>query len=46
MNSTDVIVFNIYRDAFVNFRFGIGSAQALVLFVIILILTVVQFRFF
>ncbi|MBP1157133.1 MULTISPECIES: sugar ABC transporter permease [unclassified Paenibacillus] len=45
MNSTDVIVFNIYQDAFVNFRFGIGSAQALVLFAIILILTVVQFRF-
>lgn len=46
MNSTDVIVFNIYQDAFVNFRFGIGSAQALVLFAIILILTVVQFRLF
>lgn len=46
MNSTDVIVFNIYQDAFVNFRFGIGSAQALVLFAIILVLTVVQFRFF
>lgn len=45
MNSTDVIVFNIYQDAFVNFRFGIGSAQALVLFAIILILTAVQFRF-
>lgn len=46
INSTDVIVFNIYQDAFVNFRFGIGSAQALVLFAIILVLTVVQFRFF
>lgn len=46
MNSTDVIVFNIYQDAFVNYRFGTGSAQALVLFAIILILTVVQFRFF
>ncbi|MGF7033043.1 sn-glycerol 3-phosphate transport system permease protein [Paenibacillus mucilaginosus] len=46
MNSTDVIVFNIYEDAFVNFRFGIGSAQALVLFAVILLLTIVQFRMF
>jgi sn-glycerol 3-phosphate transport system permease protein len=43
--STDVIVYNIYMDAFVNFRFGIGSAQALILFVLILLLTFVQFRF-
>ena len=45
MNSTNVIVFNIYQDAFVNFRFGIGSAQALILFAIILLLTVFQFKF-
>ncbi|NEN84202.1 carbohydrate ABC transporter permease [Paenibacillus elgii] len=45
MNSTDVIVFNIYQDAFVNFRFGIGSAQALILFAIVLILTLLQYRF-
>ena len=44
MNSTNVIVYSIYQDAFVNFRFGIGSAQALVLFVIIMMLTVVQFK--
>nr|WP_245719815.1 sugar ABC transporter permease [Paenibacillus tianmuensis] len=44
MNSTDVIVFNIYQDAFVNFRFGIGSAQALILFAIVLILTLLQYR--
>ncbi|MCZ8515141.1 sugar ABC transporter permease [Paenibacillus filicis] len=45
MNSTDVVVYNIYQDAFVNFRFGTGSAQALVLFAIILVLTFIQFRF-
>jgi len=44
VNSTDVVVFNIYQDAFVNFNFGTGSAQALVLFAIILILTFVQFK--
>ena len=46
MNTTDVVVYNIYQDAFVNFRFGMGSAQALVLFAIILILTLIQFKFF
>ncbi|MDR0266882.1 ABC transporter permease subunit [Paenibacillus sp.] len=43
INSTNVIVYSIYQDAFVNFRFGIGSAQALILFLIILLLTVLQF---
>ncbi len=45
VNSTNVLVFNLYQDAFVNFRFGSGSAQALVLFVLILILTIIQFKF-
>ncbi|UQZ82654.1 sn-glycerol-3-phosphate transport system permease protein UgpA [Paenibacillus konkukensis] len=44
INSTNVVVYSIYQDAFINFRFGIGSAQALVLFVIILLLTVFQFK--
>lgn len=43
VNSTNVIVYSIYQDAFINFRFGIGSAQALVLFIIILALTLLQF---
>ena len=41
--STDVFVYSIYKEAFVNYQFGTGSAMALVLFVIILILTVIQF---
>lgn len=42
--STEVLVYAIYQDAFVNFRFGVGSAQALVLFALILLLTWIQFR--
>ncbi|WP_309122485.1 sugar ABC transporter permease [Paenibacillus sp.] len=45
MNQTNVVVYQIYQDAFVNFRFGTGSAQALVLFAILLVLTIVQFVF-
>lgn len=44
INSTNVMVYSIYQDAFVNFRFGIGSAQALILFAIILVLTLLQFK--
>lgn len=44
MNSTNVMVFNIYQDAFVNYRFGIGSAQALILFFIVLVITLIQFK--
>lgn len=43
MDSTNVVVYSIYQEAFVNFRFGTGSAEALILFFIILILTVLQF---
>ncbi|MDR6548980.1 sn-glycerol 3-phosphate transport system permease protein [Paenibacillus qinlingensis] len=46
VNSTDVLVYTLYQDAFINFRFGTGSAQALVLFTIILIFTVIQFKVF
>ncbi|WP_172197292.1 carbohydrate ABC transporter permease [Saccharibacillus qingshengii] len=45
VNSTNVLVFKLYEDAFVNFRFGVGSAQALVLFAIVLLITVLQFVF-
>lgn len=41
---TDTLVYNLYRDAFVNFRAGYASAQAVILFVIILAATAVQFR--
>ncbi|WP_036745920.1 carbohydrate ABC transporter permease [Paenibacillus sp. UNC451MF] len=44
INSTNVVVYSIYQDAFINFRFGIGSAQALILFLIILLLTIFQFK--
>ncbi|MFD1952826.1 carbohydrate ABC transporter permease [Paenibacillus thailandensis] len=43
--STDVFVYSIYREAFVNYQFGTGSALSLVLFVLILALTAIQFLF-
>ncbi|MCM0650817.1 sugar ABC transporter permease [Clostridium swellfunianum] len=42
--ATNALVFSIYREAFFNNRFGVASAQSIVLFVILLILTLLQFK--
>lgn len=42
--ATNVLVYEIYNEAFVKFKFGYASAIALVLFVIVLVITVVQFK--
>jgi multiple sugar transport system permease protein len=44
--STTTLVFLIYESAFRYFDFGQASAQAVVLFVMVVILAVVQFRMF
>jgi multiple sugar transport system permease protein len=44
VNSTLVYLIYIYRNAFVFFKMGYTSAMAWVLFVIILALTLIQFR--
>lgn len=43
VNSTDVIVQEIFRSFYFNGQYGLASAEALILFVIILALTVIQF---
>lgn len=43
--STNLIVYSIYREAFINYQFGTASAQAVILFVMILIVTILQFKF-
>ena len=44
-DTTNVIVYAIYRDAFFNFRFGTAAARSLVLFIIVLCITLIQFSF-
>lgn len=41
--STNVIVYDIYKNAFMNYRYGFASAESVVLFVIIMILTIIMF---
>lgn len=43
--ATEVLVFSIYKEAFVNYQFGTGSAIAILLFLLILVLTLIQFKF-
>lgn len=42
--STNLIVYSIYREAFINYQFGTASAQAVFLFICILIVTILQFK--
>ena len=42
--STNLIVYSIYQDAFFNYRFGSAAAQSVILFVIIMLLTLLMFR--
>lgn len=42
--STNVLVFNIYNTAFINYEFGYASAISMILFGIVLAITIVQFR--
>jgi multiple sugar transport system permease protein len=43
-NSTQTIVTQIFQNGFVQFRYGVAAAQAVILFLIIAAIAVVQFR--
>lgn len=42
--ATTVLVLQIYKDAFENYQFGYASAEAMILFACILIVTLIQFQ--
>ena len=42
--TTNVIVYSIYRDAFFNYRFGSAAAQSVILFFIIMFITLIMFK--
>lgn len=44
VESTNVIVYSIYKDAFINYNVGSASAQATILFFCILVVTIFQFK--
>ena len=44
MSSTAVLVFSIYRAFYFNGQYGLAAAQSIMLFLIMLVLTIVEFR--
>lgn len=44
-NAAQVIVTQIYENGFQQFRFGVASAQAFILFLMVVSVAVIQFRF-
>jgi sn-glycerol 3-phosphate transport system permease protein len=44
-NATEVLVYKLYRDGFVNLDTGFASAQSVVLFIFVAILTALQFKY-
>ncbi|WP_150265112.1 carbohydrate ABC transporter permease [Paenibacillus tepidiphilus] len=42
--STESVAMNIYNEAFLNNRYGLGTAKALLFFVIVAVITVIQVR--
>ena len=43
INSTNVLVFSIYREFYFNGQYAYAAAQSIVLFVIMLVVTIIQF---
>ncbi len=44
LNATTVLVYYLFEQAFVNFNFGYASAIAYLLFLVIIVVTAIQFR--
>ncbi len=44
VDSTNILIYQLYKDFFVNSRIGYAAAESLVLFCIVVLITVVQFR--
>ncbi|MBU1020549.1 MAG: sugar ABC transporter permease [Firmicutes bacterium] len=42
VQSTDLVAINIYNEAFVNYNMGIGQAKAIVFFLILLVISLIQ----
>ncbi|ETF01903.1 glycerol-3-phosphate transporter permease [Advenella kashmirensis W13003] len=43
--STNILVYNVYKTAFKSFDYGSSGAQSVILMMIVILLTVIQFRY-
>ena len=42
--ATNILIYKLYRDAFVNHKVGIASAESIILFTMVVVVTLIQFR--
>ena len=43
-NATNILIYQLYKDFFVNSRIGYAAAESLMLFMLVVLLTIIQFR--
>lgn len=44
VNSTNLLVYGIYKEAFVNYQYGTATAQGVILFLIIFVISMLQIK--
>ncbi len=44
VDATNIMIYNLYIDAFQNYKSGLASAQSIILFVLVMIFTIMQFK--
>jgi sn-glycerol 3-phosphate transport system permease protein len=43
--ATDILVFKVYNDGVINLDLGGSAAQSVILMIVVILLTVIQFRY-
>ena len=43
-NATDILIYDLYKEAFINHNAGLAAAESIILFALVVILTFLQFR--
>lgn len=44
IDATNLLIYNLYRDAFEYYKTGLAATQSVILFVLVVVLTLLQFR--
>jgi len=42
-NATNILIYDLYKEAFINHNAGLASAESIILFVLVVVLTLMQF---
>lgn len=45
VDATNIMIYKLYTDGFQNYKSGLASAQSIILFVMVMMLTIIQFNF-